>query len=285
MSDAALTKRAFLKQILVGVTGAAGLPAVAKAATGDAPAPKEIVAPQTVNENHVVRMTRDVTRALAKPIEKRRWGMVIDLQKCVGCSACTINCATENALPPGVIYRPVLEEQLGTYPNVSRRFIPRPCMQCDEPPCTRVCPVRATFKRPDGITAIDYDQCIGCRYCLTACPYSSRTSDFGDFFTQGVGLDPKSLQPYEKRDTLEYHQRRNRVRHESPVGNARKCTFCLHRIENGMLPSCVTTCIGHATIFGDLEDPKSLVAELASSPRVMRLREELGTRPKVSYLL
>lgn len=285
MSDGTLTKRAFLRQVLVGVTGAAGLPAVAKAASNDASTTKEIFPPQTVNENHILRMMKDVTRALAKPIEKRRWGMVIDLKKCVGCSACTINCATENALPPGVIYRPVLEEQLGTYPNVARKFIPRPCMQCDEPSCTRVCPVKATFKRPDGVTVIDYDQCIGCRYCLTACPYSSRTADFGDFFTQGVGLDPKSVQPYEKRDTLEYHQKRNRARHDSPVGNARKCTFCLHRIENGLLPSCVTTCIGHATMFGDLDDPKSLVTELSASQRVMRLKEDLGTKPKVFYLV
>lgn len=284
MNDGALSKRAFLRKVFAGVAGTTLLPAVAKAAGTEPGAPSETVPPQTVSENHILRMTADVTRALGKPVDKRRWGMVIDLKKCVGCSACTINCAVENALPPGVVYRPVLEEELGTYPRVARRFVPRPCMQCDNPPCTPVCPVGATFKRPDGIVAIDYDQCIGCRYCLTACPYSSRTSDFGDFFTEGVGVDPKALEPYEKRDTLEYHERRNRSKHESPVGNARKCTFCVHRTENGMLPSCVTTCIGHATFFGDLADPKSLVAELSVSPRVMCLKEELGTKPKVFYL-
>lgn len=121
-------------------------------------------------DQHILRMTRELERALKKPIEERRWGMVIDLRKCVGCQACTINCAVENGLPPGVVYRPVLEEEIGTYPNVARRFIPRPCMQCEEPPCTPVCPVEATYRRPDGIVEIDYDQCIGCRYCLTACP-------------------------------------------------------------------------------------------------------------------
>ena len=127
----------------------------------------------------LVRMHAELQRALEKRPEERRWVMVLDLRKCVGCHACTIACISENKLPPGVVYRPVLDEEIGTYPNVSRRFMPRPCMQCDQPPCTDVCPVNATYKNSQGVVVVNYDQCIGCRYCVTACPYGARTFDFG----------------------------------------------------------------------------------------------------------
>jgi len=135
------------------------------------------------NEDVLLRMQRDIVKAMAKPVEQRRWIMVIDTRKCVGCDACTVGCIAENKLPPGVVYRPVVKEEFGEFPNVQLRFTPRPCMQCENPPCVPVCPVKATWKRPDGITAVDYDKCIGCRYCLTACPYNARTSDFGESYT------------------------------------------------------------------------------------------------------
>ncbi len=231
-------------------------------------------------ENILLRMQADLKRALAKPMEQRRWVMVIDQRKCVGCSSCTVACKAENQLPPGVVYRPVLEEEIGTYPNVTRRFTPRPCMQCDNPPCTQVCPVGATFKRPDGIVEIDYNACIGCRYCITACPYSARTFDSGLYYTKSTPAE----QPYEEQANFEYGKRWDRAK-GSPVGNARKCTFCLHRLDAGMLPACTTTCIGGATYFGDANLPDSLVSELIASPNVMRLKEELGTNPKVYYLV
>lgn len=237
--------------------------------------------PRTEGESDVLRMQRELIRAMGKPVGERKWVMVIDQRKCTGCDACTISCKTENQLPPGVVYRPVVEETLGTYPNVGRRFLPRPCMQCENPPCTPVCPVGATWRREDGITAIDYDKCIGCRYCLTACPYSARTSDFGEFYTEH---SPGGTQPYEKAESPEYLRGFSRESHGSPIGNARKCHFCLHRLENGMLPSCVTSCIGHATFFGDAGDPDSLVAELIAQPNARRLKEELGTEPRVWYL-
>lgn len=231
--------------------------------------------------NDVLRMQADLHRALAKPVEQRRWVMVIDLQKCVGCSSCTVACKAENGLPPGVVYRPVLEEEVGRFPHVSRRFIPRPCMQCQKPPCVSVCPVSATYRRPDGIVAIDYEACIGCRYCIAACPYGARTFDFGVYYTQGT----PELQPYETVAHREYDRDWVRNGEASPVGNARKCTFCLHRLDAGMLPACVTTCIGGATYFGDANDPKSLVSELLGKRQVMRLKEELGTEPSVYYLI
>jgi len=237
--------------------------------------------PVSERESTLLRMQRELQKALKKPMEQRRWVMVIDLRKCIGCSACTISCNSENVLPPGVVYRPVVEEEIGEYPNVTRRFIPRPCMQCDNPPCVPVCPVSATWKRADGIVVVDYDVCIGCRYCIMACPYNARTFDFGERYTNGT---PKEM-AYETRPTFEYREQWPREPDRSPIGNARKCHFCIHRIESGMLPSCTTSCVGGATYFGDANDPDSLVSKLTGRPNVIRLREELGTNPRVYYLI
>ena len=236
------------------------------------------------------RMRSDLQRALAKPVSERRWVMVIDLRKCVGCKSCTIACEAENRLPPGVVYRPVVDTEVGTYPNVRRAFLPRPCMHCDNPPCVDVCPVNATWKREDGIVVIDYDLCIGCRYCITACPYGARTFDKGYNYTDGTPEDTDVMAgadatAYEMAVSFEYGETWPREEGRSPIGNARKCTFCLHRLNEGVLPACVTTCIGEATYFGDANDPDSLVSELIASPNVMRLKEELGTEPRVYYLV
>ena len=240
--------------------------------------------PEAINgEDPVVRMMNDLRRALQKPIEQRRWGMVIDLRKCTGCQACTIACIQENKLPPGVVYRPVITETNGTYPNVSKTFTPKPCMQCDNPPCVPVCPVDATYKRADGIVVIDYDVCIGCRYCITACPYQARTFDFGEYYgTDDYG----STEPltFEEVPGLEYGEVWNRVNGSSPIHNARKCHFCTQRIVQGLLPACVLSCMGCAGYFGDLNDPESLISELVGMPNASRLKEELGTQPKVYYL-
>jgi molybdopterin-containing oxidoreductase family iron-sulfur binding subunit len=243
------------------------------------PLPAQPAYPQ--HDEILYRLQADLDRAMHKPVHERRWGMVIDTRKCIGCHACTIACVAENHLPPGVVYRPVLTEEFGTFPNLGLRYIPRPCMQCENPPCVPVCPVKATFKRPDGIVEINYDECIGCRYCLTACPYSARTADFGDFHTAGT----PALQPYEASPSFEYGKEWSRTEHDSPVGNARKCHFCLHRLERGMLPECVTSCVGRATFFGDLDDPESLVSEMAAKPNRMVLLDHLGTKPKVTYLV
>lgn len=236
-------------------------------------------------ESTLLRMQEDLRRALQKPLPERHWGMVIDLKKCVGCNACTVACKVENNTPPGVTYNIVIEEEIGRYPNVTRRFLPRPCLQCQQPPCTRVCPVNATYKRPDGVVVVDYEVCIGCRYCLVACPYGARSSDFGHFYTAG---QMPTVAEYDLSPSYDYGRewRRNpEGPHNSPQGNARKCHFCLHRLDNGMLPACITTCIGAARYFGDLNDPQSLIAQQAASPHVMRLKEELGTEPSVYYLL
>ena len=235
---------------------------------------------EIVKKNELLRMQEDLQRALKKPRKERKWSMVLDLRKCVGCSACTIACKSENVLPPGVVYRPVIDEEIGTFPNVSRRFTPRPCMQCENPPCTPVCPVKATYQREDGIVVVDYNKCIGCRYCVTACPYNARTADFGETYTEAT---PK-IQDYELRPAFEYKKKWPRKHGLSPIGNARKCHFCIHRIEEALLPACVSTCIGGATYFGDSNDKDSLVSEMISRPNIVALKSELGTKPKVHYI-
>ena len=233
--------------------------------------------------NHLERMRGDLLESLKKPVNERKWVMVIDQQKCIGCQACTVSCNAENNLPPGVLYRPVPEVEVGTFPNVSWVFTPRPCMHCDNPPCVPVCPVTATWKREDGIVVINYDICIGCRNCLASCPYNARTADFGEFYGRGT----PEIMDYETRPNYEYSRKwaRKPGTGKSPIGNARKCHFCLHRIRVGMLPACVTTCLGGATSFGDYNNPHSLVHELVGSSRAKRLKEELGTKPSVYYLI
>lgn len=242
-------------------------------------------------EDLLVRMQRDLARSLAGDHASIKWAMVIDLAKCVGCHACTVACVAENKLPPGVVYRPVTEEEIGTYPNVRRRFVPRPCLQCQNPPCVKVCPVTATYKDAQGITVMDYDRCIGCRYCLVACPYAARTSDFGEWYTKGTPEEPGKIvgrnacaDSYERQPAMEYGKEWPERGRSSPIGNARKCHFCKHRLAEGMLPACVTTCIGRATFFGNRSDPESLISELLADPRIFVLKPELTTKPAVYYL-
>ena len=242
-------------------------------------------------EDMLIRMQKDLKRSLSGDMSGVKWSMVIDLAKCAGCHACTIACVAENKLPPGVVYRPVIEEEIGKYPHVRRRFLPRPCMHCQNPPCTTACPVKATYKNEQGAVVVNYKHCIGCRYCLVACPYSARTSDFGEWYTKGTPDSPgkivgmtKAAQGYEAKPAAEYGKEWPERGHGSPVGNARKCHFCLHRVAVGMLPACVTTCVGRATFFGNRNDPESLIYQLLGSPRRFRLKEELGTQPAVYYL-
>ncbi len=193
------------------------------------------------------------------------WGMVIDLRKCIGCQSCVVACKSENNVPVGV-YRtwvqvvevgqwerdpdgdgPVVLEG-GTYaPSVKRFSLPRLCNHCDDPPCVEVCPVKATFKREDGLVLIDYPKCIGCGYCIQACPYDAR------FF--------------------------------NPIQQtADKCTFCVQLIDRGLLPACVTSCVARARVFGDLNDPDSEVGTLLAEHATERLDISAGTHPQVFYI-
>lgn len=215
---------------------------------------------------------------LVKDASQVKWGMVIDLQKCVGCGTCTVSCKAENRTPPGVTYNVVTEVEVGVFPHVTRLHQPRPCMQCDNPPCAQVCPVKATYKLDNGIVAIDADRCIGCRYCMVSCPYGARYFDFGqDYQAEMVG--------YNDLTTPEYGVNRGtREKGQAPIGTVRKCHFCFHRLQRGEEPACVETCPGDARYFGNLADPDSTVSKLAASTRAMVLKEELETHPRVIYL-
>ena len=281
------TRRKFLRTSLFAAGASAVLgsfPRKAVFAANETPPASPLKHPKSFpNDSQLERMRKELLLSLQKPVSERKWIMVIDQQKCIGCKACTVSCCSENNLPPGVVYRVVPEYQVGKFPNVAWIFTPRPCMHCDKPPCVPVCPVGATWKRKDGIVIIDYDICIGCRNCLAACPYDARTFDFGEFY----GRPTPHIMPYETRPNFEYSEdwKRKPGTDRSPIGNARKCHFCLHRINVGMLPACVTTCLGGATYFGDAANRHSLVHELIGSSRVKRLKEELGTEPSVYYLV
>ena len=142
----------------------------------------------------LVTMQDDLARALKKPAEKRRWAMLMDLRRCTGCRACTVGCASENKLPPNLWYRPVFDYEQGRYPKPRLTWLPRPRMQCDNPPCVTACPVKgrdgATWKESTGVGAgvvpINYAKCIGCGKCVPACPYNARTMDEGKFHSDGT---------------------------------------------------------------------------------------------------
>jgi molybdopterin-containing oxidoreductase family iron-sulfur binding subunit len=223
------------------------------------------------------------------PTRRRfRYGMVVDTRRCVGCRACVVACKAENKTPPGVSYTVVVEEAVANRFDDKPIFTTKPCFHCENPPCVDVCPVSATFKRErDGIVVIDYDRCIGCRYCVTGCPYGARTFDFGENYPSIAGGTVYAQVP-----SPEYGQYRKRTG-GSPVGNVRKCTFCLHlqdaegRYDKaaGRWPACAKTCTGHAIFFGDFNDPESEVSRLVRERQPVRLKEELGTEPNVHYLL
>ncbi|HLB30485.1 MAG TPA: 4Fe-4S dicluster domain-containing protein [Gammaproteobacteria bacterium] len=174
--------------------------------------------------------------------------MVIDIRRCIGCHACTVACKSEFNIALGVNRSWVEYVEKGAYPNVSRSFLPRLCNHCSEPSCVYVCPTNATYKREqDGIVVVDQGLCIGCKYCIQACPYGARFQD-----------------PH--------------------MGWIDKCDFCIHRVSKGLAPSCVNTCVGGARIFGDLADPGSEVSKLIAKNRVTVLRDEMGTFPNVYYI-
>lgn len=229
-----------------------------------------------------------------------RWGMVIDLDRCTACQACSVACKTENNVPFGTQQEwergraPVWQRVLGVmeYENgkLKAHFYPRPCMHCDNPPCVQVCPVQATYKNEEGVVIQDYDRCIGCRYCMAACPYGVRVFNW---------KRPKFEGTYAYHLNLASSIPRSIAPRPRPIGVVEKCTFCIQRIEQAkararaegrplrdgdVQTACQQTCPASAIVFGDLDDPTSRVSQLAHSRRAFRLLEELGTRPKVYYL-
>ncbi len=209
-----------------------------------------------------------------------KWGMIIDQGKCTGCNFCTYTCKAVNNVPPDIYWNYVFTEKIGTSPNTKTLFMPRPCMHCEKAPCVDVCPVKATYKRKDGIVMMNYDRCIGCRYCMVACPYGARSFNWREY-----------KEPFEYSPTWGYPEVPRRSK-----GVVEKCTFCVHRIDAGLerglmpgvdrsaTPACVNICPVEARHFGDLINPDSEVSKLLTQNKAFRLREELGVEPRVYYL-
>ena len=213
-----------------------------------------------------------------------RWGMVIDLKKCIGCYACVLACKAEHFLPPGMFWGRVLIGETGTYPAVRKHIYPVLCNHCKEAACVEVCPTGATTRREDGIVTIDYDKCVGCKYCIMACPYQQRSfygEDVREYFP-GQGLTPLEVIGRELYPLQE--------------GTAVKCNFCTERIESGLqqglkpgmdresTPACVIACPTKARYFGDLDDPESEVSRLVREKKGEQLQPQFETDPSVYYL-
>ncbi len=233
-----------------------------------------------------IRMQQELYQSLARckalgAAAVIRWGMVIDRKKCVGCHACTVACITENTLPEGVIYRPVSEEEKGVFPHVARIFTPRLCRHCAQPPCVPVCPTQATWQEHStGIVQNDVHKCVGCGHCVKACPYGARVWYKGHKKNVMQGRVP-STSVLLGNDIQRAVSRADIVFKGSVV---QKCHFCAHRISQGMLPACVTSCVGRATYFGNMADEHSLVAKLATLVPVHGGCEDEATVPHVLYL-
>lgn len=225
----------------------------------------------------------EVSIAAPEAIEGVEYGYALDLSVCTGCRQCEYACASENntSRDPQLHYIHVLELDAGTLdpeqstqlyegevPADRKVYMPVSCMQCANPPCVRACPVNATWTESDGITVVDYDWCIGCRYCEAACPYGARHFNFAE-----PSIAPSEINP-------DQGYLSNRVR---PRGAMEKCHFCLHRVRRGQLPACQEACPVGARHFGDMRDPTSSVRRILETKRVFVLREELGTRPRFFY--
>lgn len=197
-----------------------------------------------------------------------RYGMVVDLKKCVGCNACVVACKSEHNTPSGILQTTVLEKEVGQFPLANRIFVPVLCNHCKNPTCAEVCPTKATYQRDDGVVLIDYEKCIGCCACIEHCPYHVR-----ELVTDNRTLYPDGETVFEK----PVHQKiLNKV--------ATKCDFCYHRIEAGNQPACCEVCPTEARIFGDLDDASSNTRKLIREHGGWQMMPQEGTEPCVFYI-
>jgi molybdopterin-containing oxidoreductase family iron-sulfur binding subunit len=255
-------------------------------------------------QKHYQRMSPDEVRDAVGRIERRAkrqyeaditvgtepamdgvvFGYALNISKCKGVRKCVEACVAENntGRDSSMQYIRVLELDHGdmnlnradhyyeaeTVPRPGKFYLPVQCMQCDNPPCVKACPVEATWQEPDGITVVDYDWCIGCRYCMAACPYWARHFNWNEPTLPAEALNPAM------------HFLGNRPR---PRGVVEKCTFCIQRSRKGRQPACVEACPTGARIFGNLLDPNSDIRYVLENKTVFRLKEDLGTEPKFWY--
>src|SRR3972149_778000 len=198
-----------------------------------------------------------------------RWGMAIDLKRCVGCQSCTLACKLENGTPPGIFWMRVLEKEEGTYPLAHKVFLPVRCNHCIDPPCVPVCPTGASYKREqDNLVLINQDKCIGCHACIVACPYQVRfmAGDSKGYYSGGLtSYETEAYQKWQPR-------------------TVQKCTFCVHRIEKGLEPACAQTCPAKALTFRDLNNTANELSRVGRERFPLQPCAELGTDPSLYYL-
>ncbi len=223
-----------------------------------------------------------------KPLDGVEFGYALNLTRCIGCRKCAHACLKENnqsredANDIEMSYIRVLEMNKGAInletsnvyydpaevPQKDKYYMPVQCHQCRESPCTKVCPVQATWREPDGIVTVNYNWCIGCRYCMAACPYDARRFNYKKPTIEAAAINPN--QSYLS----------NRIR---PKGVVEKCTFCLHRTREGKYPACLEVCPTGARVFGNLRDPDSEINYILNNKRVYILKEDVGTLPRFYY--
>ncbi len=217
---------------------------------------------------------------------------VIDTGRCMGCRSCLAACYTENHLTPDSPWNVMMEYETGTYPNTGRVFATMNCMHCENPPCQKACDaigVKAITKNELGVVLIDYDKCIGCKYCLAVCPYGV------PMYNEKL----ESLYPSDQETTPHEQLADRHPTHRKKEKTVEKCTFCWHKLEKAVqsgntkligldpeyTPSCDLVCPVGARAFGDIEDPNSKVAKLVGTEKATQLKKEFGTRPQVYYIL
>jgi Fe-S-cluster-containing dehydrogenase component len=228
---------------------------------------------------------KEVTVGLEGPREGVEFAYALDISRCVGCRRCVYACVEENnqSRDPQIHWIRVLEMdkdkgvdfahanayyEAETVPRPGHFYVPVACQHCRNAPCVKTCPVGATWQEPDGIVVIDYDWCIGCRCCMAACPYGARHFNWGEPEIPAEELNPKT------------HYLGNRPR---PRGVVEKCTFCIHRVRQGLYPACVEVCPVGARKFGNLRDPASEIRYILEHKRVFVLKSELATLPRFYY--
>ena len=205
-----------------------------------------------------------------------RLAIGVNLRRCIGCNTCALACKMQNNVPDGMLWNRVLTEGCeqfdgaeGTYPHLTRTYLPLACQHCENPACVKVCPVGATYKDPEtGVVRQDYDKCIGCRMCMSACPYNGVRSFNWEEPAYGVDYALGDADaPKHQKHTVE------------------KCTFCYQRISKGEEPACMDLCPARARHWGDLDDPESEVSKLVASRSYKQLLPDMGTKPSVYYLV